>query len=226
MTLGEIHEALLAWSTAPALAGRLMAARRDHFARHGEPHEEDKSFEQRMTSMLDFYLFDFRDAGGPTTLDLYLQAEGQRLPAEAAAAVRALEGNLHGLFEVRRIQPGRLVLRDVFTGKDHGVAERRQVAWLEKGDLLEARLLPHGGQLHFSDGYLYHPREARKRMLAEVKRRTRAAGRGGRPDVEGFLALLSRMAFKLERYRNVRLESIYDFEAEDRSALTPGPGKA
>jgi hypothetical protein len=30
------------------------------------------------------------------------------------------------------------------------------------------------------------------------------------------------MAFKLERYRNVRLEAIYDFAAEPR-ALTPRP---
>jgi hypothetical protein len=225
MTLAELHEGLLAWATAPGLGDRLMAARRDHFARHGEPHEEDKSFELRMNGLLDFYLFDHRDGAGPTTLDLYLQAEGQRLAPEAAAALRELEGNRHGLFEVRRIQPGRVVLRDVFRGDDHEVAERRQVAGLEKGDLLEARLLPFDGQLHFSGAYLYHPREARKLVLAEVKRRIKAAGRGGRPDVEAFLAQLSRMAFKLERYRNVRLESIYDFAADDRAATTPRPTK-
>jgi hypothetical protein len=31
--------------------------------------------------------------------------------------------------------------------------------------------------------------------------------------VEEFLAMLSRMALRLERYRNVRVESIYDFDA-------------
>ena len=57
-----------------------------------------------------------------------------------------------------------------------------------------------------------------------MKRLKKAAGKHGRPDVAGFLATLSRMAFKLERYRNVRLESIYDFEAEARgaAALTAG----
>jgi hypothetical protein len=35
-----------------------------------------------------------------------------------------------------------------------------------------------------------------------------------------FLALLSRMALRLERYRNVRVESIYDFEApQGRNAV-------
>jgi hypothetical protein len=31
--------------------------------------------------------------------------------------------------------------------------------------------------------------------------------------VADFLAVLSRMALRLERYRNVRVESIYDFDA-------------
>ena len=55
-----------------------------------------------------------------------------------------------------------------------------------------------------------------------MKRLRKAAGKGGRPDVDAFLAQLSRMAFKLERYRNVRLESIYDFSSEGRS-MTPRP---
>ncbi len=62
----------------------------------------------------------------------------------------------------------------------------------------------------------------RARILAEVKRLKKAAGKNGRPDVEGLLAALSRMAFKLERYRNVRLEAIYDFSVEQR-AMTPRP---
>jgi hypothetical protein len=74
--------------------------------------------------------------------------------------------------------------------------------------------LPHNGSLYFSGAFLYHAREARRAILGEVKRRRKAAGKGGTPDVPGLLALLSRMAFKQERYRNVRLESIYDFSSE------------
>jgi hypothetical protein len=102
------------------------------------------------------------------------------------------------------------------------VAERRQVAGLEKGDLLEARLLPYEGQLVFSGAFLYHPREARRLILAQVKRLRKAAGKTGPLDQGPFLATLSRMAFKVERYRNVRLESIYDFTVEPR-AMTPRP---
>jgi hypothetical protein len=223
MTLPELHERLLSWASADPQDPLLLAARQDHFARYGEPHEEDLSFERRMNGMLEAYLFDWRPTPeAPTALERFLAARGNELPAEELAAFRALGANRHALFEVRKMEPGQVRLRDVFTGEELDVTERRQLAGLAKGDLLEARLMPFDGQLWFSGAFLYQPREARARVLAEVKRRKKAAGKHGRPDLEGLLATLSRMAFKLERYRNVRLESIYDFTA-DAQAMTPRP---
>ena len=223
MTLQELHERLLSWATAEPRKDDLLAAKRAHFDRHGEPHEEDRSYEVRLNGMLDHYLYDHRPAGGTgTTLERFVEAEGASLSPEELAAYRDLGQNVHGLFEVRRIKEGEVRLRDAFSGKDQDVTERRQVAGLEKGDLLEARLLPHGGALLFSGAFLYHPREARKAILAEVKKLKKAAGKDGEPDVKAFLGLLSRMALKLERYRNVRLESIYDFSPEART-MTPRP---
>ena len=223
MTLPELHERLLSWASADPQDPLLRAAREAHFARYGEPHEEDQSFERRMNGMLEAYLFDHRPApGAPTALERFLEAQGPSLSPEAQAAFRALGANRHGLFEVRRMEPGKVRLRDVFTGDDLEVTERRQLVGLAKGDLLEARLMPFAGELWFSGSFLYQPREARARILAEVKRLKKAAGKHGRPDVAGLLATLSRMAFKLERYRNVRLESIYDFSVDAR-LMTPRP---
>jgi hypothetical protein len=218
MSLQQLQERLLAWATAEPRKEELLTARRAHFERCGEPHEEDRTYEPRMTGMLDFYLYDYRPEGdGRSTVERFLEAEAGALPEAEVAAYRDLAGTIHGLFEVRKIRDGKIVLRDAFTAADHEVTERRQVAGLDKGDVLEARLLPHEGNLYFSGAFLYHPREARKQILAEVKRLKKAAGKGGAPDVAELLATLSRMALKLERYRNVRLESIYDFEAEARA---------
>jgi hypothetical protein len=215
MTLQQLHERLLAWATAEARKERLLEARRLHFDAYGEPHEEDRTYEARQNGMLDFYLYDFRPAGGGgSTLEEFLASEENGLEPGERAAFQNLARNVHTLFEVRRIAEGQVRLRDAFTGMDFDVVERRQLVGLDKGDVLEARLLPHDGALVFSGAFLYHPREARKPILAEVKRRKKAAGKGGHPDVQGLLAQLSRMAFKLERYRNVRLESIYDFSPE------------
>ncbi len=215
MTLLELHERLLSWATAAPRDQDLLRAKKEYFARYGEPHEEDRSYEVRVNGMLDHYLYDFRPAGDDsTTLDRFIEAEGESLTPEEVAAYRALAQTVHGLFEVRKITEGRVRLRDVFSGRDHDVTERRHVAGLAKDDLLEARLLPFDGELLFSGAFLYHPREVRKTVLAEVKRMKKAAPKGDELDVKAFLSRLARMALKLERYRNVRLESIYDFSPD------------
>jgi hypothetical protein len=167
-----------------------------------------------MNGMLDHYLYDFRPPGSSeTTLEIFMRDEGPSLTTEELASYRILAKNIHGLFEVRRIRVGEeLRLRDVFTDGEYDVTERRHMVGLEKGDILEARLLPHDGKLFFSGAFLYHPAEVRRTILAEVKRlRKDAAKAGTELDAKAFIALLSRMAFKLERYRNVKVESIYDF---------------
>jgi hypothetical protein len=223
MTLQELHERLLSWASAPPRDQELLRAKREHFERYGEPHEEDRSFELRVNGMLDAFLYDYRPTGGfGTTLERFVEAEGPSLTPEEVAACRALGQSVHGLFEVRKIREGTVRVRDVFTGKDHDVTERRQVAGLSEDDLIEARLLRYQDGLVFSGAFLWHPREARKVILAEVKRMKKAVPRGIGIDPKPFLARLSRMALKLERYRNVRLESIYDFSPEART-WTPPP---
>jgi hypothetical protein len=224
MTLAELHEKLLSWATSEARKEELLAARRSWFDQHGEPHEEDKSFETRMNGMLDHYLYDFRPPGSSeTTVEIFMREVGPRLTTDELASYRVLAKSLHGLFEVKRIRPGEIRFRDCFTDLNHEVTERRQMVGLKKGDLLEARLLPFDGQLFLSGAFLYHPPEVRKPILSEVKRLKKAAGKGQLPDVESFIALLSRMAFKLERYRNVKVESLYDFRADQRPLVTPSP---
>ncbi|MBI5066754.1 MAG: hypothetical protein HZB56_00835 [Deltaproteobacteria bacterium] len=221
MTLQELHDKLLAWATAEARQEELLRARRAYFDRWGEPHEEERSFETRMNGMLDYYLYDHRPEGSPhTTLDLFMRDQGSAYTSDQLTLFRDLGRTVHGLFEVRKLRAGEWVrLRDLWTGEDHEVTERRQMAGLEKGDLLEARLLPHSGKLYFSGAFVYHPREVRKTILAELKKRRKASD-GAPAEAEAFLGQLSRMAQKLERYRNVKVESLYDFTAP---APTPPP---
>ena len=217
MTPAEIQERVLAWASAEPRQEWLLAARRQHFAREGEPHEEDKSFELRMNRLLDYYVYDFLPNGVDTTLELFLKEGGGELTTDERAEVREVGRGRRGLYEVRRIRSGEVRVRDAFTGDEWNVVERRMAVGLVKGDLIEARLLSHGGRLHFSPAFLFHPREVRKRILGEVRRRLKAAGTAGTADVAGLLARLSRMGLRLERYRNVRVESIYDFDSPDPS---------
>ena len=124
MTYAEMHERLLAWASAEERKGSLLAARAAWFERFGEPHEEDRSYESRMNALLDFYLYDFRADGVDTTLEAFLRA-GDGLATDELSRFRELAGNIHSLFEVRRMKPGEVRLRDVLSRQDHDVLERQ-----------------------------------------------------------------------------------------------------
>jgi hypothetical protein len=202
---------LIAWASAEERKEELLAAKAEYFKLTGEVFEDDKSFEQRMASFLDFYTLD-RPAGGTgkTPAQHYLeQRQAAGAAEEELGALRSFTETLHGLFEVRKLGKGVLKLRELDSGKDYEVTERRQLAGLEKGDLLEARLIPYGGHLLFSAAFCYHPKAVAKVIVKEVKRRKKKEPDRSPKDV---IWDCSKMALKTERYRQIAVEKIYDFE--------------
>ena len=191
----------------------LLAAKEEYFQRTGEVFEDDKQFEMRMGSFLDYYLFDRKRPGsGKTPAEEFLAVRLAAAGADPAEAVafRSFTETLHGLFEVRKILPGTIRLRELFSGKDFDVTERRHPVGLEKGDILEARMTPFDGALVFSAAFCFHPREAVKAIKKEVKRRKKELPDA--PPAEMTWEAAKR-AMKAERYRQIAVEKIYDFES-------------
>lgn len=203
-------EQLIAWATPPATKEDLLAARKDFFSRSGEVFDDDKQLEQRMAAFLEFYVCD-RIAphfGATPARARYLEALQGETP-EQAAGWRAFTETNHGLFEVRRLRPVEIRLRGLFSGIDFEVSERRHLVGIEVGDVLECRLVPFGGLLHFSPSWCFHPHEAAKRIKAEAKR-LRKAGQG---DEAAFIADCATRSLKADRYRQIAVEKIYDFSS-------------
>lgn len=204
-------EALTASATDPAHQADVLAAKAEYFALTGEVFDDDRSFEPRMAAFLEFYLFDRKVPGkGQTPAELYLAEKGPQLGAEERGCLEGFAKTLHSLFEVRKVVAGAIRVRDLFTGADHEVYERRSVAGLAKGDILEARLVPYAGRELFAPAFCYHPKEARKAILKEVKRQKKKPDPDFTP--ERLIYTLSRMALKVERYRNIAVEAIYTFD--------------
>jgi hypothetical protein len=201
-------EALTAFASEGARRDDLLAAKAEYIQHTGELFEDDTFFELRMASFLDHYLFDrVSPLTGKTPAEEYLElkrAEG----APDAGLYEAFTQTLHGLFEVRKLGKGYIRLRELYSGKDYDVTERRQTAGLDKGDVIEARLIPFDGALVFSQAFTFHPKEAVKSILAEVKRRKKKEPE--RPPLELTWECAKR-AVKAERYRQIPVERIYDF---------------
>jgi hypothetical protein len=201
---------LIAYGSSEPRKAALLEAKAEYFQLTGEVFEDDQVFEARMASFLDYYLFDrpSKESGKTPAQELYEEMERTQ-PGEEAASFRAFTETVHGLFEVRRLKKDEVRLRDLFSGKDYDVTERRQLVGLEKGDILEARLIPFAGHLWFSAAFVYHPRAACKQILKEVKRRKKKEP--DRPPKE-MAWECSKRALKVERYKQIAIEKIYDFE--------------
>jgi hypothetical protein len=202
-------EELIAWATPEVQKADLLEARRAFFARTGEVFEDDRQLELRMTAFLEHYVCD-RVAPwlGKTPARARYEVSLREETPERAAAFRPFTETQHGLFEVRRMSKSEVRLRGLFSGLDHEVSERRQLVGLQVGDVLECRLIPFAGFLHFSSAWCFHPHEAASLIRAEAQRRRVGAAAGAELE---FLQDCAQRSLKVDRYRQVAVERIYDF---------------
>ncbi len=201
---------LIAFASAEPRKPELLTAKAEYFQLTGEVFEDDKSFEMRMASFLEFYLFDRKHPiVGKTPAEELYEQKVRDTGAEEASAFRSFTETLHGLFEMRKAGGKTLRLRELFSGKDHSVTERRHLAGLEKGDILEARLIPHQGYLLFSGAFCYHPKLASKLIRQEIKRRRN----GTESNPHAFAWECAKRALQADRYRQIAVEKIYNFQS-------------
>ena len=194
---------------------QIVQAKQEYFTQTGgEVHEDDRCFESRLQAFFNWYLFD-RKQDGVTPAQRFLQDRGAELKGPDKEVLMGFTQTRLGLFEyrgrkgfLRGPKKGQVRVRDMVVGKDFDVTERRQMHGLEIGDLFEARLVPVGGTWHFSTSFTYHPREMRPVILREVKKRRKQ----GQVDVRALVWELERMSLQAERFKNVSIEAIYNFE--------------
>jgi len=202
-------DALIAFASSERFNDELLKAKAEFFAGTGEIFEDDRSFELRMASFLDYYVFDrVIPEQGRTPAQIFL-AESEGIAESDLAIRRGLVETRHSLWEVRKLGKNVIQLRDLLAGKDIDVFERRQPAGLKKGDLIEARLIPVDGRFLFSTAFCFHPVEAKKPIAKELKRLKKE-----QPgfSVRDFIWATAKMRLKWERYRNIAVTDIYAFD--------------
>ncbi len=194
----------------------LVRGKEEYFEKTGgEVHADDRAYEQRMQAFFNWFLFDRRQADGATPVERYLREKGAELPGKDKDVLLGFTQSRLGIYEYRgrrgifsRPKRGQVRVRDAVDGEDFDVTERRQMHGLEIGDLFEARLVPVDRSFQFSTSFTYHPREVTAEIRREIKRRKKR----GEVDVPALCWELERMALQQERFRNVSINAIYNFE--------------
>lgn len=202
----------------------IQRAREQFFAALPDLREDDASFDRMMAFFLSWFVLDRPlDGSDETPLQRYA-ADPRRTEAEKELCV-ALSANRHSLFSVQKIRPGGVDLRDLFLNEPVAVTERRQLAGLRRGDILEARLFPREPGLVFVTGaFVVHPPAATPviERIIDEHRNT------GRPERRHILDRLRIGCFRFrDRYRErVDAARVYTeaLEAKGSPAPSPGPG--
>lgn len=212
-----VFERLLAFAAGPDRHADVARARVEYQSVAGEAFEEDRSYEARTQAFLDWYIFDrAMEPGNEPPVRAYAIAKG--LGREEALQLRLLSRTTHGLFVAEKVTSHEVRVRNMVTDAVHTVPVAGPLEGLAPGDIFEARLVPWEGRLAFSGAFLFHPRELRRRIEKEIRRRARA--HVAEP-VQELVFMLARMASRAEHYRYVPIASIYDFERPPPKIETP-----
>ena len=185
----------------------VKTARDEFFSLLKDLREDDAAYERLTACFLNWYVFDrCMDSGQGTPLQIF--AETASLSKEEKTALAAMAANVHSLFEVVRIDGKALVLKDLFSTETLQVTERRSLAGLDSGDILEARLLPLANKLVFSAGaFVLHPRPAAP-IIRKVVKKSRQEGT---PTPAEIMRQLQSLNFRFtDRFRQtVAVEKVY-----------------
>jgi hypothetical protein len=186
-----------------------IRARDEYFERAGKVFDDDGDlFEAKMASFLEWYVVERPFQGGPppawrvaTLPDARFADEERRLAVHLATSHRSL-------FEIATVSANGVEIDDLIGGARFMVSERRSTAGFEAEALFEARIMWDGQAVVFGRTFLFHPPDARERVLDLVDRAT-ADG----TTTADLLFRLSRLHVRWHRFNHMAAAKIYGGEA-------------
>ena len=134
----------------------------------GEIFEDDKSFESRMGSFLEWYTFDrISPSSNATPLQQYLQI--QSISPENRELAEAISKGIHGLFIAKKIKNDSVIALDILDNEKYHVLENQGSILFNSDDLFEGRVIPYKGHHYFTNNFCYHPKPTVSFILSKVK---------------------------------------------------------
>lgn len=146
----------------------IYQAKKDFQKISGEIFEDDKSYESRMGSFLEWYTFDRTCPESSTTpLQRYLQ--NTSITPENRELAEALSQSIHGLFIAKKIKNDCVNVIDIIDNEKYRVLENQGAILFNSDDLFEGRLVPYKGQYYFTEHFCYHPKPTVGFILSKIK---------------------------------------------------------
>jgi hypothetical protein len=205
----SILEDLTQYFTGDQYSREVLEAKREFFERAGIVDEESMNFETRMSQFLDWYIFsrELSDVHLPP-VNYYFEQHREKMTPEELELYENLTKTMHSLYEFKKIRDTDVTIVDLFTKKKHTIENSDITAGFNYDEVFEARLIPLKKTWVFAKGFCFHPHEATKFILKEIKQVKHL----DQSHKEALMLKLLKMRYKFEQYKHIRLEFIYSNE--------------
>lgn len=204
-----VAEKILAHFAGENFKDEVRMAKIEFFENAGILDESSDHFELRMSQFFDWYFFTRKLSGyQQTPLEAANMPRELRYSHEENLVIERLKQNRHSLFEFIKFKNKELTIRDLLKDKKVVIPDVPWTYGFNSDELFEARLIPVGTSSAFAKGICFHPPEANKFILSEIKKHRKDPDMN--PDV--FMLRLIKMRYKYERYKHVKLDQIYSNE--------------
>lgn len=210
---GDLYRSIIQKSlehfAGPLFKDEVSSAKIEFFENSGVLDENAPNYELRMSQFFDWYFFTRElKSFGQTPLESLFNTRELRFEPHEIIAIDKLKAHRHGIFEFIKTKGSDVYLRDLLHGDKIVVKECPFPNAFNSDELFEARLMPADDTWIFTRGFCFHPHDARKFILSEVKRHRKDADL----NPEKLMLSLVKMRYRAERYRHVRIESIYSLD--------------
>ncbi len=210
----DLIDRLILFFTTERFQADVASGKKEFFDEAGIVDEENQQFEMRMTQFLEWYLFSrkLKDVG-LTPAQYALQLEDFKMTSAERPQFENLAATRHSLFEFLKIRGEDIHVKDLFLNKKIVIPNSPINIGFNRDEIFDARLIPDGENFHFSRSFCFHPPEASRYILGEIKRIRKS---GDASEEEAFILKLLKMRYKYEQYRHLKLEYVYTNEKKVR----------
>lgn len=202
----EVMGKILQHFAGEAFKEEVRFAKSEFFDNSGILDEHSENFELRMSQFFDWYLFTRELRGySQTPLESAFSERELRFSPQAVSLVDKLKEHRHSIFEFIKVKNGDIYIKDLLKNEKLIIYKSPWSMGFDSDELFEARLIPYKDTWVFTRGFCFHPVDAKKYILSEIKKHRK------NPDLDPneMMLRLNKMRYKFERYRHVKVDMIY-----------------
>ena len=168
--LKESLNQLIDIATSSDYSSNIIDARKEYQSITGNIYEDDKSYENRMSLFLEWYIFDrICSDTNQTLIDTLVQKNKNIWSPDMLKTFESYSHTIHGLFIVKKIEDHFVKAQNLFDNSTYVVNQSLGKLIFSKKLIFEGRLIPYNGGYCFTGNFCFHPGKAIKYIKSKTK---------------------------------------------------------